>query len=238
MTIKVEDVSDLVWQLVQDILKTNKGLSLTTHLGKAGTNIIAHHFPANWLNDKKVVVMSKMPTPDLNKLFDLVNSSKSYKDITEFQKDCELGLYEVLQFFSKGGFAGIAYDKTIFLQIDTLDNTVHELVHTLQWAKLGPKTFLEKYIHGAIKGGANYFANPAEKIAKDQENEFRKIINARLAKAGVIKTPTPLKVTNGYTVTYLKTLFKASSDDDVAKLLTDTSVKKLGIDQTKACFSM
>ena len=185
----VKNIADNAWPLVK--LNSGGGTSLATHLGSDGAKIVARHFPANWLNSVKVKAVATIPTPDLNKLW----AKMKYKNIDEFKKACDsidFYLFKAIRNFSAGGatFIGIAYDKTIYLKAGlqhSLDLVVHELVHTLQWAKFTPEEFLRRYIQGYVKAKLVYQNNPAEALAYKFESKFRTAVNSILVNSGGTK---------------------------------------------------
>lgn len=176
MTASYANIANQVWALIQTINTQNAGGSLTTYLGPAGTAVIGRHFPANWLSQITIATMSPVPAPNMA---DLVQRM-GYANAQDFETACNQtspNLWAVLQMFSQGQyFAGITYDDRIYISShkkDMLDVILHELVHTLQWAQLGPGSFLRCYIRGFAGSYPNYEYNPAEVQAYGRENDFK-----------------------------------------------------------------
>ena len=186
------NIAHHAWKLIEQINRGHAATSLTAFLGPTGTAIVAPHFPANWLNRIKICVQTPVPTPDLDSLW----RNMGYADLNAFELACggtHASLFSVLQAFSHGaGFAGIAYDTTIYLSAaksDELALSVHELVHTLQWDYFSPVLFLEKYIRGFTANFPRYQNNPAETRAYYFENQFRSRVSglgAFAAGAGLV----------------------------------------------------
>jgi hypothetical protein len=180
----IKNIADNAWPLVKPY--SIGGTPLTTHLGKDGVAIVSKHFPSNWLNNVNVKSVATIPTPNLNQLW----GRMKYKSEDEFKTACNTTdryLFDAIKNFSYGGgtFIGIAYDKTIYLKTGvqhTLDLVVHELVHTLQWAKYKPEDFLRRYIQGYVKAKLVYKDNPAEALAYKFERKFRDALNGVLQK--------------------------------------------------------
>jgi len=69
---------------------------------------------------------------------------------------------------------GITYGDLYFVRRGRADDEglhFHELVHTVQWKRLGPEKFLEAYALGYL-GAGGYEANPLEQIAYDLQDAF------------------------------------------------------------------
>jgi hypothetical protein len=157
-------------------LKAGGSQKLPDFLGqKAAT--VSQHFPSGWLNKIRVGVRSPLPAP---KLVDLLKDM-GYRAETDFENACKKthqNLFPVLKMFSDplpATLVGITYENVIWLKSghqNDLSLIVHELVHTLQWDRFGPKGFLEKYLKGFAANYPNYVGNPAEKIAYGFQKQF------------------------------------------------------------------
>ena len=230
----VNNIAENAWPLIRGVSSMG-GKPLTTHLGKGGTGIIARHFPTNWLNDKKAMIMPTVATPDLNGLW----KRMKYKSLQDFKAACDRtnkDLFRAVANFSQGGatFLGITYDKTIILKKGfekSLDLILHELVHTLQWAKYGPEEFLRRYIQGYVNAKLVYKNNPAERVAYGFEDKFRVAVSSEFKKS---KKQSPVQYK--YSVSNMKNILKVSDDEKVAESLKGT--KSLGITKTRAAADM
>lgn len=68
---------------------------------------------------------------------------------------------------------GITYKNTYYILPNAINNIrlhFHELVHVAQWEKLGPSSFIERYIHEIL--GYGYNQAPLEKMAYLLEKHF------------------------------------------------------------------
>ena len=75
--------------------------------------------------------------------------------------------------YERGDFDGVTYLDTFFLKKErAADERIHfhELIHVIQWRKLGPKRFLEAYTNCLQNYG--YRNNPFEVMAFKAEAEF------------------------------------------------------------------
>jgi hypothetical protein len=162
------------WALIQTINATHAAIPLTQFLGPAGTGIIGRHFPANWLEQISITVVPVVPAPSLADL----TARMGYADAGAFRVACAgtANLWSVLQLFAGGAnFTGITYDDRIYVATahqNELDLVLHELVHTVQWQRLGPTPFLSSYIQGFARSYPNYPQNPAEQRAYGYQREF------------------------------------------------------------------
>jgi hypothetical protein len=83
-----------------------------------------------------------------------------------------LGLLEFVV-FEKGGFSGITYKDTYFLRRRSAGNEAlhfHELVHIIQWERLGTDGFLMAYAAGLLRHA--YRGNPLEAMAYRHQRRF------------------------------------------------------------------
>jgi len=68
---------------------------------------------------------------------------------------------------------GITYKNTYYILPHAIKNTrlhFHELVHVAQWEKLGPASFISRYIHEILSYG--YRQAPLEEMAYFLDNYF------------------------------------------------------------------
>ncbi len=114
-----------------------------------GFTRLATCFPQELLECSKVVMVSQVPFPPVDRL----------------------GLPELapVQHMS---FAGITFKDTFFLQQDQTSESLHfhELVHVVQWARLGIDNFLLAYGVGLIQCG--YERSPLEQMAYTLQRSF------------------------------------------------------------------
>jgi hypothetical protein len=114
-----------------------------------GFKKLSLHYPHELLLETKVVETPQVPFPALE----------------EFR----LPEFSYLQQFS---LAGITFMDTIFLRQDQLTEShfFHELVHVVQWARLGVDNFLLAYGLGLIQYG--YEQSPLEQMAYSLQRGF------------------------------------------------------------------
>jgi len=109
-------------------------------------------FPRELLEKAKVVIVSdKIPFPPLGRM----------------------GLTE-LSGIEQMPIAGITYKDTFFVHHNHLTESLHfhELIHVIQWERLGAEHFLLAYGIGLIQFG--YEDSPLEKMAYSLQKEFDK----------------------------------------------------------------
>lgn len=106
-------------------------------------------FPQELLESAKVVIVPQVQFPPVDR-FDLPE------------------LAPVQQI----AFAGITFKDTFFLQQDQTSESIHfhELVHIVQWARLGIDNFLLAYGVGLIQSG--YEQSPLEQMAYSLQRSF------------------------------------------------------------------
>jgi len=112
-----------------------------------GFERLARALPAELLERARVDVVSRPPFPPLG----------------------ELGLRELAD-FEKLPLDGITYGDLILVRDLRERLLFHELVHVLQWGRLGPERFLLAYGAGLLRSG--YRASPLEQMAYDLEARF------------------------------------------------------------------
>lgn len=120
---------------------------LDVHLQSA----LEGRFYASTLRRARVVVTDQLPSPPVPTLG-----------------------FERLRQFKRGDYAGITLHHTIFVRVDHAGDSgllVHELVHVVQWARLGPRRFIERYACELLDHG--YGQAPLERSAYTHEARFR-----------------------------------------------------------------
>lgn len=138
-----------VLKWIEELLKSyvDKSVSVSSF----GFPRLSRHFPHQLLQTAKAVEVLKVPFPPLG----------------------SLGLPE-LSDMEKMPLAGITYMNTFFVKRmhNSESLNFHELVHVVQWGKLGPEKFLLAYGIGLL--GSGYFASPLEQMAYDFQRAFDK----------------------------------------------------------------
>lgn len=85
----------------------------------------------------------------------------------------EIGLVEASGSDEPVTYEAVTYGDTIFLGKNLQSEVLyfHELVHVIQWNRLGKENFLLAYVAGLLDFG--YRGNPLEKIAFGLQEKFR-----------------------------------------------------------------
>lgn len=106
-------------------------------------------FPLNMLKGAKVVFVDDVPFPPVAKF-----------GLPEFDAMRQMGL------------DGITFKDTYFLKKGHISEVLHfhELVHVVQWSRLGIDNFLLAYGHGLMSFG--YDQSPLEKMAYTLQDSF------------------------------------------------------------------
>ena len=125
------------------------------HAGQAravhtlGFKRLAACFPHDLLERAKVVTLSRVPFPPVSSF-----------GLPEFAPD------------EQQAFAGITFLDTYYLQRGQCSESLHfhEMVHIVQWARLGPDNFLMAYGVGSAMFG--YRESPLEEMAYDLQSMF------------------------------------------------------------------
>ena len=114
-----------------------------------GYKRLAQTYPAGLLNQSKIVTVPRVPFPPVDRM-----------DLPEF------GQIQRMQ------FGGITFLDTFFVSDGAESEALcfHELVHIVQWARLGPDNFLLAYGLGIIQAG--YENSPLEKMAYTLQHNF------------------------------------------------------------------
>ena len=144
----VQSTLPLIRKWIDDVLDGHKDRA--TPIIKLGLRRLEQVFPSELLKRTKVVVvLDKIPFPPLSRM----------------------GLAQLSK-IEKMPMAGITYKDTFFVrhahQSDRLH--FHELVHVVQWEKLGVDNFLLAYAVGLMQYG--YRGNPLEEMAYELEERF------------------------------------------------------------------
>src|SRR5437879_5432715 len=111
---------------------------------------LAHYFSEQLLASTKVVAVERLPIPPLS----------------------ALGLSRFAQ-LEHADFDGITYLDTFFVKRHRVAEErlyFHELIHAVQWRRLGPEGFLAAYANGLETFG--YRESPLEMMAYDAESSF------------------------------------------------------------------
>lgn len=146
--IKFKSILPAVREWIDTILEENKPNAVSVasrafpRLGKV--------FPHDLLNRAQVVVViGKVPFPPLSRM----------------------GLHEFMQ-MENMQMAGITYKNTFFVSHlhETESLHFHELVHVIQWERLGVDRFLFAYGAGLMQFG--YWGSPLEKMAHSLQAGF------------------------------------------------------------------
>jgi hypothetical protein len=145
---KFQSTLPLIRKWIDDVLDGHKDRA--TPIINLGLRRLEQVFPSELLKKTKVVVVpGKLPFPSLSRM----------------------GLAELSK-MEKMPMAGITYKDTFFVhhahQSDRLH--FHELVHVVQWERLGVDNYLLAYAVGLIQYG--YRGNPLEEMAYDLEERF------------------------------------------------------------------
>ena len=115
-----------------------------------GFKRLPQYYPADLLRRAKVVALPAVPAPPLT----------------------ALGLPEFAD-FERGNYSGITFKDTYFVDENrATDESLHfhELVHVIQWQRLGVEKFLLAYAAGLISHG--YRNSPLEAMAYDLQARF------------------------------------------------------------------
>ncbi len=115
-----------------------------------GFNRLPHYYDTPLLESTKVVLAARVPVPPLS-----VMGFDRFKAFEEMEG------------------AGITYLDTYFVRAEqAADESLHfhELVHVLQWRRLGPEKFLALYAEGLERFG--YRQSPLEQMAYRLQERF------------------------------------------------------------------
>lgn len=118
-------------------------------ISECGFSRLSSYYSSDTLTSSKVVVVDRLPLPPLTQM-----------GLTEFQD------------FERGQYDGITYFDTFFVRRPCQTEALyfHELIHIIQWRKLGPEGFLGAYAAGLEQFG--YFNSPLEKMAYQAQRLF------------------------------------------------------------------
>jgi hypothetical protein len=132
---------------IEDLLEEHH--SGSTVVSTLGFQRLPQHFPDSLLEGTKVVTVSEVPFPPLS----------------------QLGLEE-LSAMEHMSLAGITYKDTFFVHEHQRTESLHfhELVHVVQWERLGVDNFLLTYGVGLVQCG--YERSPLEEMAYNLQRSF------------------------------------------------------------------
>ena len=145
---KFQSTLPLVREWINDLLERHKDQAAIVI--NCGFSRLQHVFPLQLLEKAKVVVVTgKVPFPPLSRM----------------------GLTEVSQ-MENMPMAGITYKDTFFLNRSNTSESLHfhELVHVVQWERLGVDEFLLAYGVGLMQFG--YRQSPLELMAYSLQESF------------------------------------------------------------------
>jgi hypothetical protein len=134
---------------IDDLHTSHRGESVRTSDLKFRR--LAAHFPASLLTSTSVALVPKVPFPPVS----------------------EYGLRE-FEAMANMPMAGITFRNMYFVQPSSSSESVHfhELVHVVQWARLGVRDFLLTYALGIVLHG--YAESPLEAIAYELQRQFER----------------------------------------------------------------
>jgi len=144
---KLQDRLPGLLEWIHDTLQKHKANEVV--VSTLGFRRLGKHFPKVILDQAKVVVVPEIPIPPLR----------------------DLGLPEFSD-FENMNLDGITYKDTYFIQGSNQSEGLHfhELVHVVQWRRLGENNFLLAYGAGLYQFG--YKNSPLERMASDLQSEF------------------------------------------------------------------
>jgi hypothetical protein len=142
----------LVRTWIDGVLEKHAFRARSVHeaVAEYGLNRLPLYFDESLLRRSKFVLVDEVPVPPLS----------------------VLGLLE-LAVFEKGGFSGITYMDTYFLRRQNAGDEAlhfHELIHVIQWERLGAGRFLMAYAAGLLRHA--YRGNPLEAMAYRHQRKF------------------------------------------------------------------
>jgi hypothetical protein len=128
-------------------------------LGPHDRDVLSLFFPDEILDQVRIVSVPVVPNPDF------------YEVLTQH------GVPIPLDF---GQMAGITFGDTVLLSearpvepAERLPTLFHELVHVVQYARLGVDEFVHRYVMGWAENGFRYESIPLEKDAHELDARFR-----------------------------------------------------------------
>lgn len=137
----------------------------------------------DWIEDTvapyrpRATPVAELELPHLGRYFsaELLQEAKTVHlaDLPPLPPLDEIGLEETSESEEPVIYEAITYGDTIFLgeKTQSEDLYFHELVHVIQWNRLGKENFLFAYLAGLLDFG--YRSNPLEKIAFGLQEKFR-----------------------------------------------------------------
>jgi hypothetical protein len=134
---------------IEDLLEEYR--SRSTFVSTLGFDKLPLYFPESLLKKTRVVTVSKVPFPPLSRL----------------------GLEEISAMENMSP-AGITFQDTVFVHEHHRTERLHfhELVHVVQWGRLGMDNFLLAYGAGLLQYG--YERSPLEQMAYQLERSFHR----------------------------------------------------------------
>ena len=137
----------------------------------------------DWIEDtvasyrSRATPIAELDLPHLGRYFspELLQEAKTVHlaDLPPLPPLDEIGVEETSESEEPVTYEAVTYGDTIFLG-EKLQSEVlyfHELVHVIQWNRLGKINFLFAYVAGLLDFG--YRRNPLEKIAFGLQEKFR-----------------------------------------------------------------
>ena len=136
-----------------------------------------------WFDDtvaayqKQALPLAQLDLPSLSDHFppELLGRTRAvlFSDAFPFPPFAEIGLTEFSQSQNSDTYEAMTYRDTIFLREGYQSEVLyfHELVHVIQWSRLGRNNFLLAYITGLLESG--YSDCPLEKMAFSLQEQFR-----------------------------------------------------------------
>lgn len=144
---RFESALPLLRNWITDTVAAHEGTAIpVSELGFAN---LCNHFPADLLSRAKAVSTPRVPVPPLT----------------------QMGVPE-LSSFEQMPLAGITYKDTFFVHQSQRTESLHfhELVHVIQWDRLGVANFLRAYGIGFVQFG--YKNSPLEQMAYILQRNF------------------------------------------------------------------
>jgi len=148
---KFHTVLPAVREWIDKILKEHEPQAVS--VGSLGFSRLPQHYPQDLLDKTKVVTVPRVPFPPLR----------------------QLGLQELAD-MEQMQLAGITYKDTFFLHQSYRSESLHfhEMVHIVQWERLGVDNFLLAYGVGLVQFG--YKRSPLEQMAYFLQKNFERAI--------------------------------------------------------------
>lgn len=126
-------------------------------ISSLGFKRLPDFFHQELLEQTKVVTVERLPFPPLSRF--------GIPEFAELEKAV----------LAQARFAGVTFQDTVFIQVSSQTSEslhFHELVHVVQWNRLGADNFLMAYGIGLMQFG--YEASPLEQMAYSLQAQFDK----------------------------------------------------------------